>query len=143
MTMSSANSIALFRSSNRRTRRFAATDATFGGHTHLRDPVSRRVVHAAGGHDAEYPLGERGMENPLTRDRLDATASQRRRHQTQVPAVDLDRALPEVDVEGELRILLENAEAAQHVADRSVAVSRAVLGGEHGIVQRQLPPGEP
>ncbi len=53
-----------------------------------------------------------------------------------------DRALAEVEVEGELGVLLEDPEAAQHVADRAVAVAGVALGLVDRGIDRQLAAGE-
>ncbi len=79
-------------------------------------------------------------DRALPRPRVDSAARQRRGHQRQVAAVDLQRALPEIEVEGHVGRLVEDAEVAQHVADRAVAVARLALGAVDGLVEGERSP---
>ena len=79
-------------------------------------------------------------EGALAGHRVLAAVGEGRRHQGDVAAVDEHRALAEVAVEHALDVGVEDPEAAQHVADRAVAVAGVVLGRVDGLVDLQRPP---
>ena len=126
----------------RQHREDAAGDAALGRHADVDHPLPRRVVHPAGRHHAQHPVDVLALQRPLAGQWMDAAVGQRRRHQAEVAAVDRDRALAEVEVERRLGVALEDAEAAQHVADRAVAVAGVALGLIDRGLDLQRAPGE-
>ena len=122
-------------------REHPAADAALGRQPDVGDPLAGAVVEPTGRHHREHPL------RPLRRQALVAGAwvaavvRQRRRHHRQVAARHVDRALPEVQVDGFVRVAGDDVERAQHVPDRPVAVPGAVLGVVDVGIERQLAPG--
>ena len=115
-------------------REHAAADAALGRQADVDDPLAGRVVHAAGRHHAQHALDDLGLEQPLAAARLHAAVGERGRHQREVAAVEPQRALAEVELDGGVGIGLDHAGAAQQVADRAVAVGDREVGAEDRVV---------
>ena len=105
-------------------------------------PLARVVVHPARTHHAQHVLDAFVLERALSGERIHAVIRQRRRHDREHAAVDEQRALPEVEVDGLVDVAVDHAEAAHQVRERAVAVSRGALGFVDALVERELPPGE-
>ena len=120
-------------------REHATRDAALRGHPDALDPGAGPVVHPAGRHDAEHAVDELGRERALAGHRVLAAVGEGRRHQGDVAAVDEHRALPEVAIEHAFDVGIQDAEAAEHVADRAVPVAGVVLGRVDGLVDLQRP----
>ena len=104
-------------------------------------PLAGIVVHPAGRHDGEDLVDVLDPDHAIARHRVDAAGRERRADHAEVAAVDLDRALAEVEVEIRLRIVLDDLEIAQHVADRAVAVPRVALGPVDRLGELEPPAG--
>lgn len=74
------------------------------------------------------------------RDGIDPVVGHRRRHQAQVSAGHVDRALPEVEVYRLVGVARDDVERAQHVPDGAVPVARVRLGRVHRLVEGELSP---
>ncbi len=112
----------------------ATRDAALGREADRVDPLARVVVHAARVHDTEHVRDVLGRERLLAGDRVGAAVGERRRHHREVAAVDEERALPEVQVEGIVDVTVEHPERPHQVRDRAVAVAGRGLRPQHGVV---------
>ena len=74
----------------------------------------------------------------LAGERVAAHVGQRRAHHGQIAGGDQNRALPEIDVERGLDLLVDDAEIEQQVRDGAVAVAGAPLRLVDGLVDREL-----
>ena len=63
-------------------------------------------------------------------------------HHRQVAAGHQDRALPEIDVERRLGLVVDDAEVEQQVGDGAIAVAGPALRLVDRLVDRQLPAGD-
>ena len=120
----------------------ATGDAALGGHADLVQPATGVVVHAASAHDAEHRGDVLDRQRAATGDRMYAVVGQRRRHQPEIATSDLQRALPEVILKHRRRVLLEDAEVAQHPADGLIAKAGVALRTVYRLVHRQRAAGE-
>ena len=87
---------------------------------------------------AQHALDAADVEHGLAGDRVAPHVRQRRGHHRQVAAGHQDRALPEVDVERLLGLLVHQAEIEQQMRDRAVAVAGPTLRLEHRLVDRTV-----
>ncbi len=120
-------------------RQDAAADPTLGRHTHPRHPVACAVVHATGRHHRQHAFDQCGCQGALLGVGIDSVVGHRGGHHGQISRRDVDRALAEVQVHGGLRIVVDDAEGPQHVADGAIAVSGARFGSIHRVVEAQRP----
>ena len=67
------------------------------------------------------------LDRPHTGDRIDAQVGERRSHDGQIGAGHRDGALPEVGIHRRGRIIDEDVEVAEQVADGPIAVPRPIL----------------
>ena len=115
----------------------AAAHAALRRHTHLGRPVTRRVIHAAREHDAQYLTHHSLRNHLLTRHRMYTIVRQSRRHQRQILDRHHQRALAGITLHRHGRVTGQDAVAAQHVRNRVVAVRVLQLRLVHALIHRQ------
>ena len=120
----------------------AAGHAALRRQAHAVGPLPREVVHATRVHHAQCALDALLVERPPAGDRVHATVRERRRHHREVTAVDEQRALAEVEVDGLVDVTVDHAEALHEVRERAVAVAGHAFRREHRVVDREPSPRE-
>ena len=118
----------------RQRRQDAAADAALGGDADAVDPFAGVVVHAGRGHHRQRPRDRVGRHHLFAGDGIDAAVGQRRGHHGDVARGHQDGALPEIDVEHRVDVLLDHGVGAQEIGDRAVAVAGRAFGGIDGFV---------
>jgi len=114
-----------------------------GRHSHCEQPASRRVVHPAAGHDAQDAAHRLVAGRARLRGRVDSAVGQRGGDHRKVAAVDLRGALPEVERQRVLGVVVpEGARALEQVRDRPVAVVGGGFGGQQAMVELEPAAGE-
>jgi len=116
-----------------------ARHPAFRRHAHAVDPLAGVVIHAAGPHHAEHALDIFPADGPPAGHRVGPGIGQRRGHDSEVMAINRDRALSEIQLEHRIGIVLENAEIAEQVADRAVAVPGHAFRAIYFLVHRERP----
>ena len=119
----------------------AAADAALRRHADAVYPLAGVVVHAAGRHDAQHLWHTTGLDCHLAGQRADAAVRERRRHDREIARRDEHGALPEIRVEDRLGIRLDDAEVAQHEADREIPKAGLALGAIDALVDRERTAG--
>ena len=95
------------------------------------------------GHHRQRARDRIGRDDLLAGDRIDAAIGERRRHHGEIARGDQDRALPEIDIEHRIDVVLHDTVVAQQAGDGAVAVAGgASPRREHGVVDVELAPGE-
>ena len=120
----------------------AAADAALGGNADAIDPFAGIVVHARTGHHGQRAGNDMRRQHLHAGHRIDAAIGKRRRHHGEIARGDQDGALPEVDVEHRVDVVLHDQIVAQQPGDGPVAVAGRALGGMHRLVDAELAPGK-
>ena len=100
------------------------------------------VIHAAGAHQRQQAGGGLAAQRLGSAKGVAALAGQGGGHHRQVAAGHLDRTLAEVEVEADLRVLLDHQAVAQQMADRPVAVAGVPFRGVDGSIDAEGPAGQ-
>ena len=125
-------------------RRDAAADAALRRHADAINPLAGVVVHSARRHHAQNLVDKLGSDGALRRvTRIDAAIRERCADDREVAAVDSDRALPEVEFQRGLGVVVDDAEVAQHVADGAVAMAGRALRAKTASSNRERGPHTP
>ena len=102
----------------------ASGHAALRRHTHLIGPFTSIVVHAARVHDRQNVAHMLRVENLVIGGRVRAVIGKRCGHDCEVVSGHTQSALPEVELEDFLRVVLDHRGVQHHISDGAVSVAR-------------------